>query len=389
METLGRDPNWLQTLSSKRQFCPRVIGSDYQPLALTWDARKLDSPILQRSMHQLVSFTKHGVIYILLAGGWCSRRDSRRSDIFESTERVADFKLVRNSCEWSARTQFAFLASVDGRSIYVLGGDDGSICSDIWLSRDHGRTFHLQCESAPWKGRIDFTSALVGTALVVCGGRIPARSDSGVFLNDVWTSQDEGRTWACISPSSPWKKRAGAAMVHVDGKLILAGGIGESSGMDDVWMSEDTGATWKRISSTQTPWKGRMSFNLMSDPVSKELLILGGTSADGQPLTDSWASVDGGRTWMPRKPLPHNTAPSFAVSTDHRRMLLVGSKGRAESISELKFLKRDCLTVLMLGDRLGHSLPRDTWIGNILPFVVDTRLLWDRKSVQWKRLHRL
>lgn len=387
METIDQPRNWLASLSTRLQFAPKVIGSDYQPLALEWITKKCEDPLGGRDANQYVSFPRNGEKCMIVMGGWCPRRDSRRNDIYESAGLVRSLKLVTDSAEWSRRCDFSAISSQDGKHIYVIGGDDGSIKADVWLSRDYARTFQLQVLEAPWKGRVEFCTTLSQAGeILICGGRIPVRSGPGTYLNDIWLSTDKGVTWNCICDSAPWKKRAGAGLICLDDRIILLGGTNETFALDDVWSSSDSGRTWTRVNSQPTPWRGRRNLKLVSDTVSNELLMLGGTDADGIQLTDSWASVDFGKTWMPRKHLPSAVSQAPAVATDGGKLVIVGSNTRAESVSDLRYIMRDCLFLLSLGRRLEDEIPRHTWISTIIPFTVDTRLLWDRRDVPWKKV---
>jgi hypothetical protein len=39
----------------------------------------------------------------------------------------------------------------------------------------------------------------------------------------------------------------------------------------------------------------------------------------------------------------------------------------------------------MLGMRMQSAIPMDVWMSSVLPFTVDTRALWNRKSVPWRK----
>ena len=389
MEIQNRPPNWLNQLSKKVAYAPRVVGSDYQPLALTWKTQTIESSLCDRRMHQCISSERHGETRVTVAGGWCLRRSVRCNDIHERTSSSLAFKSINRSAEWSPRHSFSFLSTSDGRLLYVIGGDDGGICSDVWLSTDGARSFKRQCDDAPWRGRIDFSAAIVDDILVVCGGRIPHRGGLDEFLNDVWVSRDRGQSWVVVCEAAPWKRRACSAMIVVDNLLLMAGGQGDISAMDDVWVSKDLGVSWKNASSKRIPWNPRKSPNLVLDPVSKEVLLIGGLGADNAALTDSWASIDSGCSWIPRNHIPESVLPHATVTTTNSGSVFVlGAKAESESVSDLRFVKKDCLFLLLVGTRIEHFLPKDLWIGKILPYAVDTRQLWDRESVAWKKIHR-
>jgi hypothetical protein len=41
----------------------------------------------------------------------------------------------------------------------------------------------------------------------------------------------------------------------------------------------------------------------------------------------------------------------------------------------------------MLGMRMQSAIPMDVWMASVLPFTVDTRALWNRKSVPWRKFN--
>ena len=55
----------------------------------------------------------------------------------------------------------------------------------------------------------------------------------GRFLNDVWRSDDLGKTWSLVT-SAPFAPRAAAATVAANGRIFVAGGRGEDGCFRDV-----------------------------------------------------------------------------------------------------------------------------------------------------------
>lgn len=377
--------NWLNVHIKKVEFSPQIIGDNYQPLGVRWARRNIDSKISNRRSHQIISFyDRHGVQTMLL-GGWCSRRGARLNDVYVLSDISSPFKSVRVSSEWSPRCNFRALCDVNGSHVYVVGGDDGSLKSDVWLSVDRCRSFQLQTLKAGWSDRLDSACVLVDSeTLVVCGGR----SSDGALCRDVWCSVDSGITWKNVNSMAPWKGRAGAGVLCINSTLILVGGVGEVGAFDDVWSSSDLGVTWTLVC-VKAPWKSRAFFGLIQDPVSSELLIFGGANSDGAPLADTWASLNMGANWICRPPLPTEDviSPNCIVDTNGKIVLMEATTQRRfyESFSELKYIKQDCRFLLLLGQRL--KVPNEIWVGRILPFAVDTRQLWNRKASEWKKLN--
>lgn len=374
-----RSKNWLHELSKKLEYIPAVIGSNYQPLATCWSIEKTSCLLAEREYHRGVFIIKYGAPVFIIAGGWCRRRRTRCNDLFESSSFVSDYYEVRRDCEWSARSHFSMLATRAGEAMYIVGGDDGLVKSDVWVSRNYGTSFTCQTDDSPWGPRMDFASALCGeSTLVICGGI------SVDYLNDVWISHDGGKRWECVQSKSPWRKRAGASLiVWKDGQLLLIGGYNEVGAMDDVWSSEDCGRSWSR-KAERTPWKPRHSFNLTCDPLTMELLILGGTGSEGQKFNEAWASIDGGVSWIPRRTVSDRDQAAI-VGTEEGSLVCMGNRLRAVSESDLSFVRKDCAILLHVGSRI-QKIPREVWIGSVLTFAVDVRQLWKRSNADWNRL---
>lgn len=375
-----RSKNWLNELSKKLEYIPAVIGSNYQPLATCWSVQNTSCLLAEREYHRGVYIIKYGVPVFIVAGGWCRRRGARCNDLFECSSFATEYSEVRRDCEWSARLHFSMLATRAGEAMYIVGGDDGLVKSDVWVSRNYGTSFSCQTPQAPWGPRVDFASALLGESiLVICGG------NSVDFFRDVWISEDGGKRWDCVQSKSPWRKRGGSSLiVWKDEELLLIGGYNEVGAMDDVWSSVDCGKSWSR-KAARTPWKPRHSFNLICDSVTMELLILGGTGSEGQKFNDAWASLDGGVTWIPRRTVANYYQPPVIYGTEEGSVICVGNRMRAVSESDLSFVKKDCVILLHVGRRI-QKIPREVWIGDVLAFAVDVRQLWKRSNADWNRL---
>lgn len=384
MEIVAEGRNWLDSLTERLRYKPKVVGADFQPLATSWETKALSSISSNRSGHGSIHFTHSGTSHVILAGGQCGSRGVLRNDVVCLT---SGMDAGCESAPWSPRENFSFLSSSAGEFVYVLGGDDGELRSDVWLSRDIGKSFRCQCSSAPWGGRVDFAATLVGDdSIVIVGGRIPERPGLGRFLNDVWLSSDRGKIWVSVSENADWKPRAYSSLIYSQGTLLLIGGLTEVSVMDDVWASKDMGKTWELISLKCTPWKARRSCSLVANSLSNEILMFGGTGADGVVLSDSWATIDGGSTWHPRRPIPTVKTSSPTVSfCDSGVFALANGQTVHKSFTDLRFVAKDCRVLLMLGKRLEPKISKDIWIGHILPYAVDTRGLWERKDIPLKK----
>ena len=171
--------------------------------------------------------------------------------------------------------------------------------NDVWRSAD-GLVWEELTSDAPWAARSYHGVEAVGESLILFGGQGAVE-----FFNDVWRSDDGGKTWSKVLAHAPWAPRAGfKSMVVNDTILIFSGGDGNlhRTFYSDVWASSDKGATWEQRCA-QTPWKGRAGAQVVS--INSSLLLMGGDNdrpawnADGPNFHDVWRSGDGGASWEP------------------------------------------------------------------------------------------
>ena len=383
METVKSPGNtWLDQLSKRLQYEPDTLGSGYQPMGTFWKPHPVSSDLRMRRSNSYVTFHREGRHHMLFAGGLCLTRGQLCNDVIGLRSGSDELETISASAEWSPRQNFVFLSTIDGSHIFVIGGESHEIAYDVWLSTDLGRSFKMKCQEVPWKGRVDIAASLSNSTIVVAGGRVPERYGPGRLLNDVWISEDLGKTWSCVCDKSPWMPRAYASLVYSKGNLILLGGLTEVTVVDDVWTSADTGRSWTRVSVKPVPWRARRALSTAVDRLSGEILIFGGVNGEGMQLTDSWASIDSGSTWIPRKPVPSlgSTSPVNA-SCDDGQLVLYNSNHRIETLSDLKYIRRDCQNILMLGARLESIFPRDIWVNLVTPYAVDFRVLSKREGI--------
>ena len=308
-------------------------------------------------------------------GGWDTQR-GRCNDVWMSTDMGLNLECVCYAAQWSPRLHFCCLSTKDGSRIFVLGGDDGDYRSDVWVSTDKCRSFSLVNPSCPWAARGEFNSAITqdGQCMLVCGGRTVG--DPVKLLNDVWRSSDGGISWTQLLISAPWSPRAGASIVLTDESqlFIMCGNQGYQDCCDDIWASADFGKTWKLQPSKK--WQARTAAPLVYDEISREILLLGGTAANGRGLDDVWASRDG-VSWGRRPPLP------TAGRTNGRALSLCGALWLSggedfwgqpvsdvwRSDGELSRTHADAMRLLSLAKKFPASLDLGIWTINIFPFL--------------------
>eukprot|EP00747_Dinoflagellata_sp_TGD_P041606 gnl/TRDRNA2_/TRDRNA2_141572_c3_seq1.p1 gnl/TRDRNA2_/TRDRNA2_141572_c3~~gnl/TRDRNA2_/TRDRNA2_141572_c3_seq1.p1 ORF type:complete len:548 (-),score=39.54 gnl/TRDRNA2_/TRDRNA2_141572_c3_seq1:13-1512(-) len=208
---------------------------------------------------------------------------------------------------WPGRTSTAV---VETRSVavVVMGGvsDEGIALGDVWSSEDEGMTWACLLQDAPWGARADAKSVCTASgALLLLGGetRLPGQQQS-THLTDLWRSKDNGRTWHLVMPVVPWcsaeaKWRATVPIVAALGGVVLA------MAWSGMWMSEDEGTTWAKMSSTNYPRTPRPSKKRWRATVTVDgTVVLACSDKDEVGSTlgtlleqDVWRSWDEGSTW--------------------------------------------------------------------------------------------
>ena len=127
-----------------------------------------------------------------------------------------------------------------------------------------------------WDGRWGFgyavipptESILVYTILVIGGTK-----GSGGYKNDVWRSENDGKTWTCVNLTPPFMGRMDFPALFAGNLVFFAGGLGISG--DDIWSSNDRGVSWSRRFNGNVP---RYSHTLIVSTNGLVITYLGGTN---------------------------------------------------------------------------------------------------------------
>jgi hypothetical protein len=177
--------------------------------------------------------------------------------------------------------------------MWVIGGSDRN---DVWSSSD-GRTWIQVTGAAPWSGRADHTSVVMGGKMWVMGGTDlrydPSQREP---KNDVWYSAD-GADWTLATSDAVWEPRSGHTSVVFADRIWVVNGVGRFLGPDfangqrDIWSSED-GVTWRRATD-EAPWSYRSSHTSLV--FQDKLWVIGGFTGGGFAgpvyLNDVWHCV--------------------------------------------------------------------------------------------------
>eukprot|EP00435_Cladocopium_sp_Y103_P006934 s4943_g2.t1 len=215
--------------------------------ALTWaDTGASDFPA--RCDHAMVVLPWGKDKHVLLLGGVARGRWALQ-DVWCSRDGGATWRCTAPAAPWTARSGHAAVARRS--DVLMLGGvGKAGLSGDIWRCSD-GQGAEWTCEgtSAEWPARYGHSLLLLETAghetlLLLAGVTL------GRFLNDVWRS-DDGLIWRRVAVTGAlWAPRAAVAAATVGAAVVVAGGRGEDGCFGDVWISEDTGSTWSSLASS-------------------------------------------------------------------------------------------------------------------------------------------
>lgn len=258
-----------------------------------------------------------------------------------------------NASSWAPRDGAGLLIK-DGRA-YLLGGwVYGPASNEVWVSDDLENWQFLGF--APWEARHGAGWVVHHDRLFVVGGDL---------YTDVWSSAD-GVTWRQEAASTPFIKRYTPNVASMGGSLYLYGGLRwlpndwcerfqtdcTVEGLNDVWRSDDDGRTWQQLVE-HAPWAGRglIHGNVVHDGqlwiMSGGLKVLpsgGDATETSAEYGDAWSSSDG-ISWTRRvEALPFPTRTHVSVAeTSVGCVISDGSVGTQANVSNDLFIAPDCV----------------------------------------------
>jgi len=211
-----------------------------------------------RHGHALLHVTQANELLVIAGSrGAVSGSNGLLNDVWRSADGGKQWLLQTSSAPWPARKFLAAAVDADG-VIYITGGRSGFAgagLNDLWRSVDSGRSWIAVSLGSPWTARDSFAFVRLP------GGTRPGRfyvmgGDDGQLRHDVWLSDDNGRNWALMrfthtremrysvsEDRASWSPRAHAAIVADNqGLLTLTGGFIGSSAPEafssEVWQLE-------------------------------------------------------------------------------------------------------------------------------------------------------
>jgi hypothetical protein len=145
--------------------------------------------------------------------------------------------------------------------------------------------------------RITDATGAFATREVSVGGEVlfyaAGRDETHAATDDVWRSDDDGRSWMSVGPL-PGASYNAAFIVYEDALLFMGGRPGDWR--DEVWRSTD-GATWTQIGTLPDP-----RASIQAAVFEGRIWIVGGYNSSTRD--DVWSSADGGATWRVESTFP-------------------------------------------------------------------------------------
>lgn len=290
-----------------------------------------------------------------------------------------DWKQVTANASWDARSDACTL--VLGSHMVVAGGHaNNDYWNDVWRSSD-GATWEkvLANGTAPWPAR-SYHSCIVlpGDRILLVGGHAGSQ-----WFNDVWISGPGGDVskWEMVTEHAAFEPRAAGSLLRQPstGKLFYMGG---SNGLlppvgfhttlyNDVWTSDDSGKTWTKAIGA-APWKPREGFTGGVGVVAgnSSITVMGGEAGyfPWAFFSDIWTSEDGA-SWTQRAEKASWTGMSAGS--------IWNLKGRSGHIVAKQELDDGSSTFWLTGGYLGRS---DVWCIDGVHSGKDLEKSWRRVS---------
>ena len=203
-------------------------------------------------------------------------------------------KITEPVNDWPVKNASQIVSLTNG-DILAMAGHGGK---EIWVSQDGGLNWD-QIALAPWPLRFGFQAVVTkNNKILMMGGRGEYNLPGSLSKNNIWSSSDGGKNWTDITPSNHWSGRLEfQAVVLTNGDVLVIGGNKNSSTyLNDIWRSSDNGRTWSQIINA-APWSARRAFQsvVLSN---NDILIMGGEKTLFYGLNDVWRSRDGGTSWV-------------------------------------------------------------------------------------------
>eukprot|EP00927_Polykrikos_kofoidii_P085919 TRINITY_DN9476_c0_g1_i1.p1 TRINITY_DN9476_c0_g1~~TRINITY_DN9476_c0_g1_i1.p1 ORF type:complete len:570 (+),score=84.02 TRINITY_DN9476_c0_g1_i1:111-1820(+) len=190
-------------------------------------------------------------------------------------------------------------------TMFVIGGAtaQNAYLNDVWESVDNGRSWQMVTPRSdrfsPRRGHVGVVSSN-NAVMFILGGFC----GKDCFMNDWWNGEN-GAVWHFLG-YAPWSGRHGhAAAVNSKDTLLLMGGHDGSGYRNDVWFIMDPAqarvfSVW-RSATPAAAWHPRYGHTIVVDS-NDVIVLMGGFFADKHSgkikcFNDVWKSADDGRSW--------------------------------------------------------------------------------------------
>eukprot|EP01084_Bolivina_argentea_P069113 125812_1 len=271
---------------------------------------------VNRSGFSAVSFHDN----IVITGG------ANTTSIWQTSDGI-NWNELSDSTGISDRTQFPTVVYND--SMISMGGCsliNGAHNNDVWSSKDGKKWIQIN-PSSEWTGRCTHQAVTHKNSIILMGGHA-ANSTFNSYMNDVWSSNDAGKTWKELTPSAPWHKRDGFGSVVLNDVIYIFGGHSGyhtfNPAFNDVWKSND-GIEWVEVTSSAS-WIPRVGFQYTV--WNDSIVILGGynnSTGTNIILNDTWTSKDGKKwTQLQTNNVFQSTWYGAAVTFKHNIYVMAG-----------------------------------------------------------------
>jgi len=217
--------------------------------------------------------------------------------------------LVKDQAGFGPRYAHAAIINLE-QHIFIIGGatgepGQGSYLNDVWMSEDQGKSWKAivprSPRFSPRRGHAVVTDPR-GIVFFVLGGFCGKHC----LANDYWSSET-GSVWRDLG-KAPWSARHGlAAVMTSTGWLIVLGGHDGKTYLSDIWKIHDpaqasASSVWMAGSAGPAEWNPRYGHAAVITE-EDEIVLLGGFYADKdtghvQCFNDVWKSFDMGRSWQ-------------------------------------------------------------------------------------------
>ena len=241
-----------------------------------WTRKTGGAPFSPRFELALVTLNNR----LFLVGG------RRGSNYFSDVWSSADGLIWRRETANAFSSRYNYAAAVLGGTLYVSGGQRSNnvINNEVWRTTDGGNWESVNIQTG-FPKRQQHQMAALNNSLYIIGGYT-----GKVHVSDVWSSAD-GSNWTQVTPSAAFEGISSHRTAVLNGRMFVVGGTGPKGLLSDVWSSAD-GLIWRQETvSIGVNFEPRLNFALAA--FDGRLVLHGGISNSSVMKDDIWASIDG------------------------------------------------------------------------------------------------